>query len=201
MASSSSPSLKLIYAGLALATLGLGGAAFVQLGDLSLFGQKLEERQTSFFKNYDGWWDLVCDAALDGSDEHCYLQYVDVYSPRPDFRAAMVELTYSEDEAGNSEPHLLFNIEGDLSFRQARMAVRRADQVEVPLPLTGCNGAACSIKGEAASTFLAEWQQGESLTIELIERDDQPKLLSWPLGNMPVILAGLAEQRKARNLP
>ncbi len=199
--SPTSPSRRVKMVGLALVLLGLGGLAFVQLGGLSLFGQRLEERQTSFFKNYDGWWDLVCDAKMDGSNEHCYLQYVDVYSPRPDFRAAMVELTYSRDEAGKSQPHLLFNLEGDLSFRQTRMVVRDANQVETPLALTGCDGAACSIRGDAAKAMLAEWSKGQNLQIELIERDGQPKQLSWPLGNIPEILQVLAEQRQARNVP
>jgi hypothetical protein len=35
---------------------------------------KLAGRPIIFKKTFDGWWDVACDAAPDGSDPCCYMQ-------------------------------------------------------------------------------------------------------------------------------
>jgi len=50
----------------------------------------------TYFKTYVQW-DLICDERTTGDlvEERCYLRYVDVYSPRPEFGAlwAFVNMT------------------------------------------------------------------------------------------------------------
>ena len=42
--------------------------------------EKLAGRLITFKKSFDGWWDVACDTAPDGTDARCYVQYVDPYS-------------------------------------------------------------------------------------------------------------------------
>lgn len=164
-------------------------------------GQKLAGRHSEYHKVYDGWWDVACDTAMDGGDRRCYVQYVDVYSPRPDFRAAMVEVVYRRATDGSAEPVVTFDIEPDLSFRDVALSVSRADGSQHPLNTGDCSGPKCSAAGTAATKMLAEWRKGYSLSLTLREKGGTMRQLSWPLGNINAILDDYAEQRASRNLP
>lgn len=191
-------SKKLLAGGTVLV---LATGLFVQQGGLSLFGQKLEERNISYHKTYDGWWDVACDAAMDGGETRCYMQYVDVYEPQPNLRAAMVELTYARDDNGNSQPTLVFNIESGMDFAKSSMRVEKAEATSMDLSFGSCTGAECSLSGEQAKTILASWRGGETLTLSLSEADGSDVIRNWPLQNMATILDDLASQRASRNLP
>lgn len=179
----------------------LAAGLFVQQGGLSLFGQKLEERDISYHKTYDGWWDVACDAAMDGTDSRCYMQYVDVYQPQPDLRAAMVELTYTRDSDGISQPVLVFNIETGMDFAKSSMRIEKPDASVMALSFGECSGAECRLTGSEAQGFLASWRTGRTLILSLSEADGSEVIRNWPLQNMATILDDLATRRKQRNLP
>lgn len=179
----------------------LAAGLFVQQGGLSLFGQKLEQRDISYHKTYDGWWDVACDAAIDGGGTRCYMQYVDVYEPQPNLRAAMVELTYAKDGNGVSQPTLVFNIESGMDFAKSSMRVEKPDATAMDLPFGACSGTECSITGGEAERILATWRGGETLRLSLSEADGSDVIRTWPLQNMATILDDLASQRAQRNLP
>ena len=65
---------------------------------------QLPGRLITFKKTFDGWWDVACDTAPDGSDPRCYVQYVDPYRVQPKLRAAMVDFLYRRRADGASEP-------------------------------------------------------------------------------------------------
>lgn len=160
----------------------------------------LTGRKVDYHKIYDVFWDVACDTAVDGSDRGCYVQYVDVYRPRPDFAAAMVEVVYHTGADGQPDPHIRFDIEPGLSFEDTQVAVQSGG-VTRPLETAHCTGETCRIKGDAARAMLDIWRQGAALTLTINEGRDAPAQLSWPLGNINTILDDLAAQRAARNLP
>jgi len=162
--------------------------------------QTLPGRLVDYHKIYEPFWDVACDTALDGSDRRCYLQYVDVYRPRPDFAAAMVEVVYHAGEDGTPDPHVRFDIEPGLSFRDTGLVVETSDG-EVPLDVSDCRSNTCVITGDAGRDMLEAWRDGTSLWMEISDGGDESVRLAWPLDEMATILEDLAAQRKARNLP
>jgi invasion protein IalB len=177
----------------------VAGAGFWAAGGPSLFGQKLEDRNTEFYKSYDGAWDLACDRASGERQARCYGQLVDVYSPDPNFRAAILHLTYEKENTGKRVPQLLFNLEADLDFSEVKAVVRTKDGASKALSLGNCSGNRCKIKGEAAEAILADWREGDALELDLPEREGR-KVISWPLSSFSQLLDELTKQRTSRNL-
>ena len=179
----------------------IGVGIFFQQGGFSLFGQKLKPLEIAYHKTYDGWWDVACDSESDGSNGRCYVQYVDVYSQRPDFRAAMVQIVYVKDDAGQSQPRLTFMLERDLDASAVSLDVKQGDTVAERFKLTGCSGSECVIEGPAAAKMLEAFRTGEQLAIGLPESGERPKTLSWPLQNAALFLDDFAAQRAERGYP
>ncbi len=164
------------------------------------FGQKLPGRVTDYHQTYDRLWEVACDTAPDGSDARCYVQYVDVYRPRPEFAAAMVEVVMHEGESGRPEPHVRFDIEPGLSFRDAALTIETANGT-VALDLSDCPGNTCRFVGTAGVDVLAVLKGGTALELKIDEDRAEPAVLTWPLGSMADVLDDFAAQRRARNLP
>ena len=161
---------------------------------------KLPGRKVDYHAIYDRLWDVACDTAVDGSDAGCYVQYVDVYRPRPDFAAAMVEVVMHPGDGGRPDPHIRFDIEPGLSFADARLWVE-TPQGDVLASLAHCPGNTCRFSGEVARTMLLDWRDGAALYLEIGEGRAAPARLRWPLGNMAAILDDFATQRAKRGLP
>ena len=81
--------------------------AFVPVG--LVHAAKLDGRLITFKKSFDGWWDVACDTAPDGTDARCYVQYVDPYRTTPHLRAAMVDFLYRKTTGGKAEPIITFD--------------------------------------------------------------------------------------------
>ena len=164
--------------------------------------EKLAGRLITFKKSFDGWWDVACDTAPDGTDARCYVQYVDPYSFAPNFRAAMVDFLYRKTATGSAEPVITFDVEPDLSFaRDVAMSIVDADGAEKAMPVGGCEGAKCVFAGTSASVMLVRWSGAKLLRLRIRERSGGEVVREWPLGNMREIVRIMAEQRKARGLP
>jgi hypothetical protein len=163
-------------------------------------GQILPGRISEYHKVYDGLWDVACGTAMDGTDRNCYIQYVDVYRPRPEFAAAMVEVVMHQGADGQPDPHVRFDIEPGLSFRDAKVSVEAAEG-RVPIDVSGCDTNTCRFSGERGRAILEAWRKGSKLHLEIDEGRAEPARLSWPLENMEIILGDFAAQRAARQLP
>ena len=162
--------------------------------------QVLAGRLVDYHKIYDGWWDVACDTAFDGSERRCYIQYVDVYRPRPDFAAAMVEVVYHAANDGKPDPHVRFDIEPGLSFAKARVVTKTADG-DVVLDMSQCQSNTCRFSGEAGRAILNTWRNGSALHLAIEEDRAQPAKLVWPLANINTILDDFAAQRRRFDLP
>ncbi|WP_299848225.1 hypothetical protein [uncultured Roseovarius sp.] len=162
--------------------------------------QTLPGRLSEYHKVYDGFWDVACDTAMDGSDRRCYIQYVDVYRDRPDFAAAMVEVVYHPGDDGQPDPHVRFDIEPGYSFRETRMSVVTADG-KVPFDTSDCRSNTCRRSGDAGRDMLKVWRAGSALELVIEEGRSEPAISTWPLDNINAILDDFEAQRQARNLP
>lgn len=169
---------------------------------LGWFGGRhvLHGRLVDYHKIYDTFWDVACDTAMDGSDRGCYIQYVDVYRPRPEFAAAMVEVVVHAGDDGLPDPHVRFDIEPGLSFRDTTVSVEIPGGVTA-LDVSHCASNTCRFSGADGRAILESWRDGTALILTIDEGRDGPTSRSWPLENMAMILNDFTAQRRARNLP
>ena len=186
--------------------LALGGAA---IGLLLASGwphatkaDQLPGRLITFKKTFDGWWDVACDTAPDGSQPRCYVQYVDAYQVKPKLRAAMVDFLYRRSGDDQSVPVITFDVEPDLSFaRDVRLAIIGGDGAEKAVSVVNCPTGKCVFTGAAAQAMLIRWSRAKALRLRIREEGGEIVERSWPLGNMREILKIIAAERKARGLP
>lgn len=192
------PARKLVLAALAAALLVTGVA--VLLFRLTSSGHELAGRLVDYHKIYDRFWDVACDTAMDGTDQGCYIQYVDVYRPRPDFAAAMVEVVVHQGDDGQPDPHVRFDIEPGLSFTDTTITVTTPD-TDIPIDVSDCPSNTCRFSGAEGRAILDRWRTGTAINLTIQEGRDSPATLRWPLENMGTILDDFATQRQARDLP
>lgn len=160
----------------------------------------LKGRLVDYHEIYDRFWDVACDTAMDGSDRMCYVQYVDVYRPRPEFAAAMVEVVVHQGEDGQPDPHIRYDIEPGLSFEETSVFVEGPDG-RVPIDVSACRSNTCRFSGQEGRDMLALWRSGTALHLEIEEGRGDPARLAWPLGRIDEILDDFAAQRASRGLP
>ncbi|MEM8977091.1 MAG: hypothetical protein AAGD43_33995 [Pseudomonadota bacterium] len=171
-------------------------------GYAPLVANKLPGRLLTYHKVFDVWWDVACDTAPDGTDARCYAQYVDVYSPRPNLRAAIVDFLYRRGSDGQPEPIITFNIEPGLSYaRDAEMLVVHNDGTTKPIDASACPTAKCVFTGQVGREMLDEWAGAKTLILLIREKSGKTVERRWPLGNMAEMISIIAEQRKKRGLP
>ncbi len=168
----------------------------------SATADKLDGRLITFKKTFDGWWDVACDTAPDGTDARCYVQYVDPYSLPPNLRAAMVDFVYRKSSNGTAEPVISFDVEPDLSFaRDVEMTIVGEDGSAKRVAMHGCPTGNCVFTGTTARVLLVRWSNAKLLRLRINERSGKTVMREWPLGNMREILRTIKAQRKARGLP
>lgn len=171
-------------------------------GNTPLSANKLPGRLLTYHKVFDVWWDVACDTAPDGTDARCYAQYVDVYSPRPHLRAAIVDFLYRRGSDGQPEPVITFNIEPDLSYaRDAEMQVVRKDGSTSAIDASACPTAKCVYTGDAGRKMLKTLSDAKTLVLLVKEKSGKTVERRWPLRNMAEMIRIIAEQRKKRGLP
>lgn len=160
----------------------------------------LPGRLVDYHKIYDGFWDVACDTAMDGSDRRCYIQYVDVYRPRPEFAAAMVEVVMHEGDGDVPDPHIRFDLEPGLSFLNTEIVIE-SQTGSIPIDVSHCAVNTCPISGDVARQILSHWHSASAITLEIREGRPEPARLSWPMENFDKIFEDFGAQRALRNLP
>ena len=171
-------------------------------GYAPLSANKLPGRLITFHKVFDTWWDVACDTAPDGTDARCYAQYVDVYSRKPHFRAAIVDFLYRPGADQQPEPVITFNIEPDLSYaRDAKMVLVRNNGTTSAIDSRRCPTAKCVFTGNAGRAMLDDWSKAKTLILSIKENSGETVERRWPLSNMAEMIRIIAQQRKKRGLP
>lgn len=144
-----------------------------------------------------GLWDSVCDerAEDDVMKQRCYLRYVEVYSPRPNFLATFAFI-YPKD--GQSVVEIGFERRTrytDLGFR-----VVQGDDTIWTLD-SGClRSSPCRLTGSDAQSLLAQFAKGDTLIQEFKDRSGKNWRLEWDLTRFDEALKDYRKASKERAL-
>ncbi len=144
-----------------------------------------------------GLWDSVCDERPgDGAMQRCYIRYVDVFSPRPDFAAHFLFVT--PDGAGvrieyGSEPGTRFT-------RGGQWIERTGTRAWVADRLACLTGGPCAFSGAEADDLYATLKAGEEWRFVFSDRHGHLQDLSWDLGPFAAAAADFEAEAAARDL-
>lgn len=146
-----------------------------------------------------GIWSTLCDERANRRDEtkRCYIRWVDVFSPRPDFAALFLFVT--------SEQGLLsveFGTEAGTLFDPNGFRIETMQGTSWSTQKLGClTGLTCTFQGAEARTLLAAMRDGGAFAFDFVDRHGNRQRLDWPLKGFDAAMADFEIQRAARNLP
>lgn len=142
-----------------------------------------------------GLWDSICDHRMTGDvkEVRCYLRYVEVFSPRPNFAAQFVFVTPGPEveiglERGTRFPKDGIRIEGTggTLWSTNRILCR--------------TGFACTFAGDEAQTLLTAMTDGTTFAFDFTDRHGMPRELRWDLTAFADALADFTRESTARHL-
>lgn len=145
-----------------------------------------------------GLWDSVCDERLEQGQTHrrCYIRYVDVFSPRPDFAAHFLFVTPDDTRVRieyGSEPGTRFAPGGQWIERDGTR-VWLADR------LACLTGAACVYSGAVAEDLYAALKTGGQWRFLFSDRHGRLQDLTWDLAPFAAAAADFEAEAAARGL-
>ena len=145
-----------------------------------------------------GLWDSVCDERTeDGTlQQRCYIRYVDVFSPRPDFAAHFVFVTPAPDgiriEYG-SERGTRFDADGN--------RIEKDGEVSWKTDQSGClTGGTCLFETDEADALFAALRQGGSWTFDFTDRHGKTQHRNWDLTRFDAAAEDWQTEAAARGL-
>ena len=139
-----------------------------------------------------------CDERMEGDvlNQRCYVRYVDVFSPQPEFGAQFFFIVNGEDGPEvdfGMEPGTLFGPNG---FRIEDMG---GDLWRTRRP--GClTGLSCTFEGEDATALLQAMEDGDAFRFTFRDRHGNAQDLTWPLAGFSDAMADFAAQSELRGL-
>lgn len=149
-----------------------------------------------------GLWDSMCDwRETDGiTERRCYLRYVDVFSPRPNFAAVFTFIT-PEPQGYKVE----FGIEPNTAYKKNGLRIDTGTTTTWQLDDINCTRITqCIWTGDAADKFIAALAaQNDDPTVlvqDFFDRYGQEQLLKWDLTPFAEALADFNTQVAERGL-
>lgn len=128
--------------------------------------------------------------------QRCYLRYVDVFSPRPDFAAQFFFVVQGGDGL-----EVDFGLEPGTLFSPNGFRIEGTDGDIWKTRRVGClTGLSCTFYGEDADALLQAMQTGTSFRFTFRDRHGKPQDLTWPLAGFSDAMADFAEQSAIRGL-
>jgi len=153
-------------------------------------GEWVIDHQKSF-----GLWDSFCDhRTTDGiREQRCYLRYVEVFSPRPNFGAQFAFVTKG--------PKVEFGMELGTVFEESGFRIETDGAVTWAKPQAGCLvGLACIYQGQDAAEIIEAMIEGDSFLFDFTDRHGQPQSLVWGIKSFRHALADFHAQSALRGL-
>lgn len=144
-----------------------------------------------------GLWDSVCDERVedDGLRQRCYLHYVDVYSPRPDFLATFA-FVYPKD----GESIVEFGFERRTRYADQGLKALQDNEV-VWTADRGClQSSPCRLAGRDAQALLTQFVSGDVLVQDFRDRNGKTWRLEWDLSRFEAALADYRQASRQRGL-
>lgn len=145
-----------------------------------------------------GLWDSVCDerGPAEALQQRCYIRYVDVFSPRPEFAAHFVFVTPAQDGVEiqyGSEPGTRFVRDGN-----------RIETDAAPLWVAtqnGClTGGSCVFVGVEATFLYEALKTAKSWRFQFADRHGKIQDLTWDLTPFAEAAADFEAEATARGL-
>lgn len=144
-----------------------------------------------------GLWDSVCDERTEDDiiRQRCYLRYVEVYSPRPNFLATFIFI-YPKD--GQSIVEIGF--ERGTRYAEGGFRVLSNKQVVWALDGTCVRSSPCRLSGGEAQSLLGHFAVGDTLVQEFSDRNGTSWRLEWDLSRMGMALEDYGDASRQRSL-
>ncbi|MEZ5778396.1 MAG: hypothetical protein R3E44_08545 [Paracoccaceae bacterium] len=145
-----------------------------------------------------GLWDAVCDERPEDGEmtQRCYIRYVDVFSPRPDFAAHFLFVTPEADgvriEYG-SERGTRF-VPGGNWIERGGSKVWLADRIDC------LTGGECVLEADAAADLYDELRAGGAWRFIFADRHGQVQDLTWDLTPFAAAAEDFEAEAAARGL-
>lgn len=145
-----------------------------------------------------GIWNSICDEREEHGSlvQRCYLRYVDVFSPAPNFAAQFLFVT-PEGVGAQVE----FGLEPGTLFSPNGFRIDQNGETTWRTRRPGClTGLSCDFEGDRATDLLQAMAAGGDMRFVFIDRHGKAQDLSWPLKGFDAALADFYAQSKARDL-
>jgi hypothetical protein len=149
-----------------------------------------------------GLWDTICDEAIRKGKtvERCYIRYVDVFSPAPNFAAQFVFI-----EPDGQGYKVEFGIEPGTTFNGASLTVVDGDNVVWDYDPNEClERGECFLTGDNADRFIQSMAttktQEPMLVSDFNDRHGTDQVLEWGISKFDDALLDFQTQSDKRGL-
>ena len=156
---------------------------------------------TTHYQSF-GQWDSACDERPlttepgSGIERRCYLRYVDVFSPRPEFAAQFVFVAHE----GNGV-RVRFGSEPGTRFVRGGFRVERDGRTVWSTARTEClTGGECIFRNEEGAGLLEVLRQGGVWRFDFTDRHGKLRSLTWDLSPFATAFADLTAETDKRGL-
>ena len=142
-----------------------------------------------------GLWDVICDERATGDvlEERCYLRYVDVFSPRPNFAAMFAFVT--------PDGRIEFGIERGTAFRKNGFRLERDGQSIWSFEKDPCLfGGTCAFVDGDATEMTAQMIAADSFIFDFVDRHGTPRELEWDMTRFGEALDEMLSASKERGI-
>lgn len=144
-----------------------------------------------------GLWDSICDerAEDDGIHQRCYLRYVEVYSPRPNFQATFA---FVYPKAGHSIVEIGF--ERGTRYSDQGFRVMQGNEPVWTVDGDCLRSGPCRLTGHDAQDVLAQFVAGDTLVQAFRDRNGKVWRLEWDLSGFEAALKDYRQASGQRGL-
>ncbi|MEL6517192.1 MAG: hypothetical protein AAFQ39_05705 [Pseudomonadota bacterium] len=145
------------------------------------------------FTSRHGDWDVTCDARGDGAarEERCYMRYIDIYAPQPNFGVLFMFL-----EIEDAAPVISLGREFETDLVATALRVSPGWTRSEVL----CTGGPCEIAGPQALAMVEALSAGGMLEIGFTDATGADQLRQWPAGAFGAAFVDVVREAKARGL-
>ena len=145
-----------------------------------------------------GLWDSVCDERTEDGTlrQRCYIRYVDVFSPRPDFAAHFLFIVPSPDGIT-----IQYGSERGTRFAEAGNRIEKDGATVWSTQRRGClTGGNCEFDGQEAEDMYLALRGGGNWLFDFTDRHGKAQNRNWDLTPFDTAARDFETQSAARGL-
>lgn len=176
--------------------LGLGLALGAGLTAPAADAQNRGQDPTAFTLTHFGGhgpWEVFCGQFAEEAAERCWIRYTDVYSPRPNFKAVVMNIVPSD----RSDAGIRYDIGVEATDSWINGGITVGDWF---LGLSRCLVGTCTVDGDTADALTAQWRDADETTIRFFELGVTRVELTWSTVEFAAALDDFQSAAAARGL-